>query len=45
MLFNVSRRICRSAGLDSLASRKDGDIILLYKEISFEDVVVERFLR
>jgi len=45
MLFMVSRRMCRSAGLDSLARRKDGEDMELNKEMSFEDVVVERFLR
>lgn len=45
MLLSVSRRICSRTGLDSFARRKEGDIILLYKEMSFDDVVVDRFLR
>jgi hypothetical protein len=37
--------MCNNAGLDSLERRKDGEIIELNNDTSFEDVVVERFLR
>jgi hypothetical protein len=41
----VSRRICKSAGLDSFARRKEGKLIELKREMSFEDDVVERDFR
>jgi hypothetical protein len=41
MLVIVSRRMWRSAGFDSLASKNDGEIIELKRDISFDEVVVE----
>ena len=38
----VSRRMWRRAGFDSLERRKEGDVIELNREMSFEEVVVER---
>jgi len=45
MLLMASRRMWRRAGLDSFARRNDGELIELKREISFEEVVVERFRR
>lgn len=45
MLFIVSSRICNKAGLDSLASKKDEELIELNKEISFDEVVVDKFFK
>ena len=44
-MFIVSRRMWRSAGFDSLARRKEGEDMELKREMSFDEVVVERFLR
>jgi len=45
MLDIVSRRMCNSAGFDSFASKNEGEIIELNRDISFEEVVVERDFR
>ena len=45
ILLKDSRRMCRSTGFDSFARRKEGEDIELNKEMSFEEAVVERFLR
>ena len=37
--------MCNNAGLDSLANKKEGELIELNNEINFDEVVVERFFR